>query len=214
MTAKSSKRGGKRSTTHSRESTEANNRLGPEDWIKAAIDKLAEDNIDALRVDELAERLGVTKGSFYWHFKNREDLLAAVLDSWRRTMTSDIRLLIETLPSGEWNQVRRLLHIAISPRPDVPGGPFELSLRDWARRDKLVAKFVREVDDARVKFVTELYRAAGLDTAMARDFAEAQMAFVIGSQMTTRHRNASEFAKYRRIAELLLLPRHLDKSKN
>ena len=49
--------------------------LARKDWIDAAIVMLAEDNVEALRVDTLAERLGVTKGSFYWHFKGREDLL-------------------------------------------------------------------------------------------------------------------------------------------
>jgi AcrR family transcriptional regulator len=68
--------------------------LGRSDWIEAAIAMLAEDNVEALRVDTLAEKLGVTKGSFYWHFKGREDLLSGVLDAWRLRMTSEVRALI------------------------------------------------------------------------------------------------------------------------
>ncbi len=92
-------------------------------------------------MDTLAEKLGVTKGSFYWHFKGREDLLFAVLDEWRLRMTSEIRsLIVDTVTGTPWERLERLLRIAISARPDVPGGPFEMTLRDWARRDPKVAE--------------------------------------------------------------------------
>jgi AcrR family transcriptional regulator len=57
-------------------------RLSREAWITGALDALAEDGLDALAVEPLARRLGVTKGSFYWHFASRDDLLRAVLDQW------------------------------------------------------------------------------------------------------------------------------------
>ena len=121
--------------------------LGRKDWIDAAITMLAEDNVEALRVDTLAEKLGVTKGSFYWHFKGRDDLLSAVLDEWRLRMTSEVQSLIFDRSGTPWERLERLLRIAISGRPDVPGGPFEITLRDWARRDPKVAKVVRAVDE-------------------------------------------------------------------
>src|SRR5688572_18482898 len=100
--------------------------LGRKDWIDAAITMLAEDNVEALRVDTLAEKLGVTKGSFYWHFKGREDLLWAVVEAWRLTMTSETRALIVDATGTPWERLERLIRIAISPRQDVPGGPFEM----------------------------------------------------------------------------------------
>jgi AcrR family transcriptional regulator len=132
--------------------------LGRKDWIAASITMLAEDNVEALRVDTLAEKLGVTKGSFYWHFKGRDDLLSAVLDEWQLRMTSEIQSLILDRSGTPWERLERLLRIAISGRPDVPGGPFEITLRDWARRDPKVAKVVRAVDQSR----PERSRCAGL----------------------------------------------------
>ena len=147
--------------------------LGRKDWIDAAIVMLAEDNVEALRVDTLAEKLGVTKGSFYWHFKGREDLLFAVLDEWRLRMTSEVAVA-DLRPTGTpWERLERLLRIAISGRPDVPGGPFEMTLRDWARRDPKVAAVVRDVDADRIAFAAQLYREAGLSESDAEDYAEA-----------------------------------------
>ena len=186
-------------------------RLSRQDWIDGTIRKLSEDSVAALRVDELAEYLSVTKGSFYWHFQSREDLLSAVLAWWRQLMTSEIKSMIGNLPDTGWERLANLLKIAISTRPDVPGGPFELTLRDWARRDSQVAKVVQEVDEDRVAFVAELYRDAGLDARSAQDYAFAQMAFVIGARTAFRIDGSAEINRRRRIAEMLLLPRHLSR---
>jgi AcrR family transcriptional regulator len=182
--------------------------LGRKDWIEAAITMLAEDNVEALRVDTLAEKLGVTKGSFYWHFKGRDDLLSAVLDEWRLRMTSEVQSLIFDRSGTPWERLERLLRIAISGRPDVPGGPFEITLRDWARRDQRVAGVVRAVDEDRIAFAAQLYREAGLSDADAQDYAEAHMAVVIGIRMTLADSdNRDEIKRRRRIGAALLLPR-------
>lgn len=181
--------------------------LGRNDWIQAAITLLAEDNVEALRVDTLADKLGVTKGSFYWHFKGRDDLLLAVVEAWRLTMTSETRALIVDTSGTPWERLERLLRIAISGRQDVPGGPFEMTLRDWARRDSKVANVVRQVDNDRIDFLRQLYRDAGLSDADADDFAEMHMAFVIGTRMTLATDDREEIKRRRRIGAALLLPR-------
>ena len=76
-------------------------------WIKGAIAILAEHGAERLRVEVLAKRLGVTKGSFYWHFKNRRDLLDAVLQFWKEGRIRDIRKQTQAEPGGE---VAALLH--------------------------------------------------------------------------------------------------------
>ena len=181
--------------------------LARKDWIDAAIEMMAEDNVEALRVDTLAERLGVTKGSFYWHFKGREDLLFAVLEAWRLRMTSEIRELITDTSGTPWERIERLLRISTSARPEVPGSPFEMTLRDWARRDPSVSEIVREVDRARAEFLQRLYRDAGLSDADAADSSELHIAFVIGSRMTMQDGDLDETQRRRRIATALLLPK-------
>ena len=64
--------------------------LDREAWIKASLAILAEKGLDGIRVEVLAKRLKVTKGSFYWHFKDRRDLLDAVLKTWKDGCIKDI----------------------------------------------------------------------------------------------------------------------------
>ena len=64
--------------------------LGRGEWVAAAIDTLAEQGIDGLRIEALARRCGVTKGSFYWHFRDRRDLAEAVLAEWQAGRLADL----------------------------------------------------------------------------------------------------------------------------
>lgn len=100
---------------------EGSGRLSREDWIDGAIIFLSRDRLEALTVNALAERLGVTKGSFYWHFDSREGLLDAVVDTWRRRMTSEIEGFIRNSVGSPVGRLRRIVRIAMAPRPDVPG---------------------------------------------------------------------------------------------
>src|SRR5690606_11140066 len=98
-------------------------RLTRRDWSAGAIRKLAQDSVAALRIDELADELGVTKGSFYWHFRSREDLLEAVLESSRSLMVTRVKELIGPASTAPVERLRNLLRIALGSHPDVPRGP-------------------------------------------------------------------------------------------
>src|ERR671922_6013 len=88
----------------------ATSHLSRERWIAAALDALADGGMAAVAVEPLAARLGVTKGSFYWHFRDRDELLTAALQEWERTGTEEL--------------IKRLDQIA-DPRE---------RLAEWARR--------------------------------------------------------------------------------
>ena len=178
--------------------------LQRDDWIQAAIMMLAEDSVDALRVDELARRLKVTKGSFYWHFDTRESLLHAVLDTWRARTTGEIEAFIHHTSGSPAARIGRLLRIAIRNRPDVPGGPLELSLRDWARRDEKVRKIIDEVDAERIAFLGRLYLEAGLAEQDAADAALAHMAYTIGARMLLKGDSRGPLEESWRVGEMLL----------
>ena len=71
-------------------------KLSREDWINRGLQVLAEEGMEAVRVEPLAKRLNVTKGSFYWHFKNRQALLLEILQAWVNLQTDSIINLVET----------------------------------------------------------------------------------------------------------------------
>ena len=174
--------------------------------MEGAIRFLSQHSVGSLRLDLLVKQMGVTKGSFYWHFASREALLDAVLESWKTRMTRDIEAWLNSAAGTPADQLRLLLHVGISSRPDVPGGPLELSLRDWARRDPRVNKTVMSVDAERLRILKSLYLAAGLSDDRAEAQALLHMTYVVGGRMMLFDGAASTVQKRWRIGESVLIP--------
>ena len=143
--------------------------LDREAWIKGAIAIMAEHGTEQLRVEILAKRLGVTKGSFYWHFKDRRDLQDAVLAFWRDGRIRDIRKQTQAQPGGEAAALLHTIEVYSSAR-NRKGIAIEAALRDWARRDPQAAAVVEEVDAERLSCACRLFLACGIkeDEAQAR----------------------------------------------
>jgi len=139
--------------------------MSQEEWIAGAFDALRDGGIDALRVEPLAKRLGVTKGSFYWHFDNRRALHIAMLGRWEQLSTSAIIDQVDGQPATPAEQLRTLIHQTAAPNPVSDG--IETSIRAWATTDDVVAQATQRVDDRRVDYAARLLRAAGLPKAVA-----------------------------------------------
>ena len=125
-------------------------------WIQEGLRALGVGGPDAVRVEKLAQELGVTKGGFYWHFEDRPALLEEMLDAWERLVVDEV---IERVDSGGWDaraKLRRLSGLAGSSRDLMK---IELAVRDWARRDKAVAKRLRRVDNRRMEYMRSLFGA-------------------------------------------------------
>lgn len=123
-------------------------------WVEAALQALAAGGPDAVRVEVLAARLGVSKGGFYWHFKDRAALLEEMLDTWEQSVVSDVITEVES-ESGEPRAKLRYLFELASSAPDLL--PVELALRDWSRRDKGVAARLHRVDNRRMEYLRSLF---------------------------------------------------------
>lgn len=182
-------------------------RLSQQDWIDAALEMLAEGGVKAVEINVLADRMGITKGSFYWHFASREELLDAVIETWRRRTTSEIESLIRNRVGTPAGRLRRLIRIGMSPRPDVPGGALEMMLREWGRRDPKVAAVMREVDVRRHAFVRELYRDMGLDDEQADSYAFLHMSFTIGGRILMADGDAATYENGWKVGEQFLVPK-------
>jgi AcrR family transcriptional regulator len=148
-------------------------------WIKGAIAILAEHGAERLRVEVLAKRLGVTKGSFYWHFKDRRDLQDAVLDFWKAGRIRDIRKQTQSEPGGEVAALLHTIEVYSSAR-SRKGIAIEAAMRDWARRDPPAAAVVEAVDAERLACASRLFRACGLPEAEAQARSVMLYAYVFG----------------------------------
>ena len=105
-----------------------------------------------MRVESLAAALGVSKGGFYWHFKNRQALLDEMLDTWERAVVEDVIERVESQPADPRAKLQQLFELAPSVDFSV-----ELALRDWSRRDGGMAERLHRVDDRRMEYLRSLF---------------------------------------------------------
>jgi AcrR family transcriptional regulator len=124
-------------------------------WIDAGLRALATGGPEAVRVDVLAQELGVTRGGFYWYFGSREAFLEEMLDEWETRSTENAREQVEREGGDARAKVWRAGMLTFS--KDLM--PIDLAVRDWARRDRSVAKRLRRVDNSRIEYLRELIRA-------------------------------------------------------
>ena len=149
-------------------------RLDADAWIAAAFDALADGGIDAVRVEPLAKALGITKGSFYWHFADRSALLDAMLEAWMQGRVTAIRQ--QAPPRGAPAAVLRQLADLYTRHANAHGLAIELAIRALARTDEGAAKAVRSVDRERLQQVGDLFAALG----WARSEAQARAVLFYG----------------------------------
>jgi AcrR family transcriptional regulator len=124
-------------------------------WIDEGLRALAAGGPDAVRIEPLAQALGVTRGGFYWHFEDRRALLEEMLDTWERRSTDEVLERVESEGGGPRAKVRRAGMLTFS-RELLP---IDLAVRDWSRRDLSVAKRLRRVDNRRMEYLRALISA-------------------------------------------------------
>lgn len=123
-------------------------------WIEEGLRALGVGGPDAVRVEKLAQALGVSKGGFYWHFNDRNALLDEMLDSWERVTTETAIMLVESESNDARAKLRRLFELASS-NDDMLR--IDLAMRDWAHRDKAIATRLRRVDNRRIGYLRSLF---------------------------------------------------------
>jgi AcrR family transcriptional regulator len=109
-----------------------------------------------VRIEPLAQALGVTKGGFYWHFADRRALLDEMLDTWERVMVDEVIERVEGGAGDARGKLRSLVAVAASNDSLLQ---VDLAIRDWARRDGAVAERLRRVDNRRMEYMRSLFGA-------------------------------------------------------
>ena len=130
------------------------NQLQRFDWLRTALDIFVAEGIDAVRITRLAADLGVTRGSFYWHFRNREDLINSLVSYWKDKYTAAITASTAqatSLADGIFRFFETCIDAALfDPRLD-------LALREWARRSASIHALVASEDQARIDALCAFY---------------------------------------------------------
>ena len=147
-------------------------------WIDEGLRALARGGPEAVRVEVLARRLGVTKGGFYWHFDDRRELLDAILDRWEETSVSEVIERVEAGGGDARERLRRLFAIAASSRAFLRA---DLAVRDWSRREPRVAERLRRVDNRRMDYMRSLFAGFCADEDEVEARCLLTMSLFVGS---------------------------------
>lgn len=153
-----------------------NRRLTVDDWLQAGYATLAEEGLNALKLDQLCTRLGVTKGSFYWHFVDMEGYRSALIESWAQLRDEDRREIegLGDVPPRE--RLAQMMASLIRPRL----WKLERAMREWARSDEKVEAAVRSADRRLLKAVRQAYCDYGFDAEEAELRARTTFAAGLG----------------------------------
>lgn len=138
-------------------------RLDTQTWVNAALRVLADRGIANVRIESLARDLGVTKGSFYWHFKNRDALLRDMLGYWRRRTTLYVMDRIEQRASSPKERIEKLLELPFASERAPEWSDVELAIRLWGRKDAMARETLSEVDELRLHHMISIFRELGFD---------------------------------------------------
>ena len=154
-------------------------RKSREDWLRAALRRLVREGVEGVRVEPLAKEMGVTKGSFYWHFNDRADLLDAMLETWAERATEAVIAQAETAGSEPLARLERLTSLATQGFD----AELELALRDWGQRDPAVAATLEKVDRRRMAYLRRLLTEAGFEPVQAQARAFLLYSSLLGDRL-------------------------------
>ena len=175
----------------------ARSRLTPDDWVAAGLKVLVESGVGAVKILPLAQGMGVTRGSFYWHFKSRAALLERLLDAWEATNT---RAILEAA-AGPGTLVDRYIALSrlwlgwsdFDPRLDA-------AVRNWGRCDAAVLKRLKAADERRLAALVEIIEPEGHGLIMTQRRAHAlyymQMGWSDGAETPSDGRGESSAAYF------------------
>jgi AcrR family transcriptional regulator len=158
-------------------SGERRRRLRREDWVAAALRRLTTSGIDAVRIEVLATDLGVTKGSFYWHFKDRPDLLETVLHEWETSATVAGAVPEQAAPS---ERMARFLELVTAYAADPDRAALESAVLAWAQKDAAVAERVAAIEASRTANAERLLAEVGFPPSEAAAWADIGYTTVVG----------------------------------
>lgn len=144
------------------------NVLSKQDWINLAELELSKHGINAIKVELLAKKLKVTKGSFYWHFKNRNELFELLLKRWRFRATTMVIERFDKANLEPEEHLRQLFLLPYNRRNRVNGAALETAIRNWSRTDKMVKQMIDEIDGIRLLHIASIFQKMGNDDELAK----------------------------------------------
>ncbi|MES0809684.1 TetR/AcrR family transcriptional regulator [Roseibium sp. SCPC15] len=175
------------------------------DWIQAAFRALAKGGPQAIRAEAIARDLKVSKGSFYWHFKDVPALKKAMLDHWQRKATEAIIQLVDNSGENSAGRLYLLVEVATNTDTSAYGGVnVEAAIRDWGRYDEHAYEAVKTVDEKRLHYVTELFSSCSVPEPQCKRFSRLLYSSLIGLEALSGNTKADRKDDLLQLLDVLL----------
>ncbi len=134
-------------------------RLARTDWVDAAREALVKGGVHAVKIDLIANRLKITRGSFYWHFKNRAEVLSALVELWESQNTKPFEDIVRRPDIGATEKFAAMARLWLEEKSF--DWRFDSAMRDWARSSRAVAKKLAAIDDFRMDLFEQVFAEMG-----------------------------------------------------
>lgn len=177
--------------------------LSREAWINAATATLERRGIANVKIDHLSRQLKVTRGSFYFHFRDLKDLLSSLLEEWRVRNCRPFRSMADVDPEGGRSYFDAVTGVWVSEDPFSPR--LDLAIRDWSRSSPAIAREVRQQDDFRMDLLVKAFAAMGYDRDESVIRARITYFQQIGYYATRFQEPPAERKRYRPLYSRILI---------
>jgi len=132
-------------------------RVSKAEWLQKALDLLGAEGVEAIRVERIARELGISKSGFYWHFKDRDDLRAQIVDYWAHEFSEVVTANPEILEGPPRKRLEQAMEIFITNDLTV----YEAPIYAWAEAEPTIATRLRQVYQQRLDFIRQIFRDLG-----------------------------------------------------
>jgi AcrR family transcriptional regulator len=178
-------------------------RFDVETWLEGALEALADKGPQVLTVEKLCHELGVSRGSFYWHFKNRADFVRRLAEFWEMRFTQSIREIVAIQPNGPAERLMLLIETI----QDLDMNRFDMPVRAWAATEPLAEEIVKRVDETRYQYVRSQFKELGFSGDELEMRTRTFVVFHSMQDMFTLQESAAARKRRRKLRHRLLTSR-------
>jgi AcrR family transcriptional regulator len=155
-------------------------RLSREDWLQETLKILQQRGVESVKIVVIAERMGVTSGSFYWHFKNLRDLLDCLLEFWERELTDAV---METAKAFSGSPEDRILNLMLQVIEE-DAAVYDHAISVWARNDPAAHEVYHRTLHKRFDFAAWMFKQCGFSDRQAAIRGRLMVAYLMGESAT------------------------------